>query len=248
MIGCHISEIIKTYPKVAQIYTHKLKPYEEYPHIPDLIKDLHQSESKFYIHSTFCTVPGNSKFNFFFITQLRYAVKHGAAGLVVHIPNIEQEEVVGAFRAIKGEINQKDTIVYLEHIPGMYACPEILKSLYSQISELGMNFGICIDTCHIYSSGYDLGDEKVMEDYLETISSIGCPVLVHLNDSVGDLGSHVDRHNAIGTKIWSKNKWQSLALLLKKSWDCILEMDQQKYIESMKFVNYVLDMSKDDKE
>ncbi len=61
--------------------------------------------------------------------------------------------------------------------------------------------GICIDTCHLFSSGYDIRDE---ESYRQTMKKfdtmIGFRYLkgMHLNDSKPDLGKRVDRHDSIG--------------------------------------------------
>ncbi|MCX5708654.1 MAG: deoxyribonuclease IV [Candidatus Omnitrophica bacterium] len=61
--------------------------------------------------------------------------------------------------------------------------------------------GICFDTCHAYTAGYDLASP---EGYLKTIESLEQTVglkrlkLVHLNDSRDELGSHADRHEHIG--------------------------------------------------
>jgi deoxyribonuclease-4 len=59
--------------------------------------------------------------------------------------------------------------------------------------------GICIDTCHTYTAGYDL-----VEDYDNVMKSFGDIVgfeylkSIHLNDSKKALGTHVDRHDSIG--------------------------------------------------
>lgn len=61
--------------------------------------------------------------------------------------------------------------------------------------------GICFDTCHGYSSGYDLASE---EGYQETIRQLDEIVglarlkLIHLNDTKDKLGSNRDRHEHIG--------------------------------------------------
>jgi deoxyribonuclease IV len=61
--------------------------------------------------------------------------------------------------------------------------------------------GVCLDTCHAYTAGYDLSSA---EGYREAISSLDQAVglkrlkLVHLNDSRDGLGSHLDRHEHIG--------------------------------------------------
>ena len=59
----------------------------------------------------------------------------------------------------------------------------------------------CFDTAHAYAAGYDLRDRKKVETALARIDSeaglehIKC---VHLNDSMKELGSRVDRHERIG--------------------------------------------------
>ncbi|MBR6285740.1 MAG: deoxyribonuclease IV [Bacteroidaceae bacterium] len=59
--------------------------------------------------------------------------------------------------------------------------------------------GICIDTCHTYTAGYDLVHlyDDVMNEFGEIV---GFEYLraIHLNDSKKELGSHVDRHDNIG--------------------------------------------------
>ena len=61
--------------------------------------------------------------------------------------------------------------------------------------------GVCIDTCHSYAAGYELTTE---EGYGETMDRLDDAVgfgrvrAVHLNDSKGKRGSHLDRHEQIG--------------------------------------------------
>lgn len=61
--------------------------------------------------------------------------------------------------------------------------------------------GICLDTCHVFAAGYDLRDENSLDETLRAFdSTVGFEklMLIHLNDSVGDLGSGLDRHEHIG--------------------------------------------------
>lgn len=59
--------------------------------------------------------------------------------------------------------------------------------------------GVCLDTCHTYSAGYD-----IVADYdnvfKEFDATVGFNYLcgIHLNDTKKALGSHVDRHDSIG--------------------------------------------------
>lgn len=61
--------------------------------------------------------------------------------------------------------------------------------------------GICIDTCHTYSAGYDLKtDEGYRQTWAEFDNEVGFKYLraIHLNDTKKELGSRVDRHESIG--------------------------------------------------
>ena len=59
--------------------------------------------------------------------------------------------------------------------------------------------GICLDTCHTYTEGYDIVNDydKVFDEFEK---EVGFEYLrgMHLNDSKKELGSHVDRHDNIG--------------------------------------------------
>lgn len=61
--------------------------------------------------------------------------------------------------------------------------------------------GVCIDTCHIFAAGYDIRDgaawEKTLQEFDEKIG-IQYLSAFHLNDSMKDLGSRVDRHAPLG--------------------------------------------------
>ncbi|CAG8579470.1 9218_t:CDS:10 [Cetraspora pellucida] len=84
------------------------------------------------------------------------------------------------------------------------------NSVGSKFEELGeiislvknkKRVGVCIDTCHTFAAGYDL---RTKERYEETMSEfsrhVGFQYLrgMHLNDSLKELGSRVDRHANIG--------------------------------------------------
>lgn len=61
--------------------------------------------------------------------------------------------------------------------------------------------GLCFDTCHAYTAGYDIKNKKGLDETLKKIDDligINKLKLVHINDSKGDLGSHLDRHQHIG--------------------------------------------------
>ncbi|KAJ3187401.1 hypothetical protein HDU85_006689 [Gaertneriomyces sp. JEL0708] len=61
--------------------------------------------------------------------------------------------------------------------------------------------GICLDTCHMFASGYDMRTQAAYDATMSEFGSvIGFEYLkaVHLNDSKVDLGAKKDRHESIG--------------------------------------------------
>lgn len=93
----------------------------------------------------------------------------------------------------------------------------VVENTAGQGSNLGWNFdhlafiidkvedksriGICIDTCHAYAAGYDFrtpdGYEKVWAEFDRVVGQhYLCGM--HLNDTKRELGSRIDRHEAIG--------------------------------------------------
>ncbi|MBF0110499.1 MAG: deoxyribonuclease IV [Magnetococcales bacterium] len=82
-----------------------------------------------------------------------------------------------------------------------------LGHTFEQIAELIVQvedtsrIGVCLDTCHVFTSGYDL---RTPEAYRATMKlfdqvvGLGHLKGMHLNDSKPDLGSRVDRHESLG--------------------------------------------------
>lgn len=67
--------------------------------------------------------------------------------------------------------------------------------------EKRLRIGVCIDTCHIFSAGYDLRTPEACDATLKEFDHIvGLKHLYafHLNDSMKGLGSRVDRHAPLG--------------------------------------------------
>lgn len=93
----------------------------------------------------------------------------------------------------------------------------VLESTAGQGSNLGFRFeqlariisgvedksriGVCVDTCHSHSAGYDfVSEEGYRQAWKEFDDTIGAGYLraLHLNDNKRTLGSRIDRHEKIG--------------------------------------------------
>lgn len=73
--------------------------------------------------------------------------------------------------------------------------------------------GICLDTCHAFSAGYDLESREGIENLIDEIKKhIGLDKLklIHLNDSKKPLGSGVDRHEHIGKGYIGNNGFKKI--------------------------------------
>ena len=73
--------------------------------------------------------------------------------------------------------------------------------------------GVCIDTCHAYTSGYDVkSPEGLKETFRKFDEIIGFKYLrgMHLNDSKKDFGTRVDRHDNLGKGFLGENPFNIL--------------------------------------
>jgi deoxyribonuclease-4 len=77
---------------------------------------------------------------------------------------------------------------------------EELATIYERLDR-HPRLGICLDSCHLYVSGVDVTDRPTLDTLLDELdSAVGLDRLraLHVNDSLGELGSNRDRHANIG--------------------------------------------------
>lgn len=75
---------------------------------------------------------------------------------------------------------------------------EELKMIIDQVA-LTNKIGVCLDTCHVYSGGYDLvGNLDGVLEAFDRIIGLNYLKCIHLNDSMMPFGSNKDRHEKIG--------------------------------------------------
>ena len=114
-------------------------------------------------------------------------------------------QLVNALRtAIVCSKSKKEVVVLLENNVGrknsVGGTLEELRLILDRLDS-SKQFGVCIDTCHLFASGYDLRTKQDVDIIVEKIKAIvGLKELkiIHLNDSKGGLGSNLDRHEHIG--------------------------------------------------
>ena len=85
-----------------------------------------------------------------------------------------------------------------------------LKYIIDRVDDKS-RIGVCLDTCHTYTAGYDIVNEydKVFDEFDK---EVGFSYLrgMHLNDSKKALGTHVDRHDSIGEGLIGKAFFERL--------------------------------------
>lgn len=133
--------------------------------------------------------------------NLKYSVSMGMKGVVVHVGKSLKTKVDVAL-----DIMKKNILISLNH--ASVGCQILLETPAKMGSETltkiedfisfcksinDKRFGICVDTCHVFASGY-----MPSEYLMQCIESELIPKLIHFNDSKKEKGCCLDRHEAIG--------------------------------------------------
>ena len=143
-----------------------------------------------------------------FTSELHRCRALGLHYLVSHPGNYMDERVAGLARNADAiseslEASPGNTILCLETTAGSgTALGASFEELAEIIERIDARFrgrvGICLDTCHVYSAGYDL-----VQDYegvlarLDDVLGLARLKVMHLNDSKTPFGSRRDRHELI---------------------------------------------------
>jgi hypothetical protein len=129
---------------------------------------------------------------------------------------------------------------------------ELFAKLYSKIPLVyRTRIKFCIDTQHIFASGYDMRNINIVQDYFDKFDKlIGVSniKLIHLNDSKNEFDVRIDRHESIGKGfIFSKDKESLVYILLysmKRKIPIVLETGNTNYVREIKLLkSLVLNMN-----
>ncbi|HEY9701929.1 MAG TPA: deoxyribonuclease IV [Allocoleopsis sp.] len=84
----------------------------------------------------------------------------------------------------------------------MFYTIQDLSKLYNSLQEnIRKRVKFCVDTCHIFASGYNISQVDQMKKYFDDFDSeigINNIIVIHLNDSKNKVNSGLDRHENIG--------------------------------------------------
>lgn len=122
---------------------------------------------------------------------------HVGQGVAAAIP-----QIVEILDAVMPEA--RHTTVLLETMSGKGSevgsrFEELAEIISRASSNAPERLGVCLDTCHIYSAGYDIVNrlDEVLEEF-DRVIGLNRLHAIHLNDSMTEFASHKDRHERLG--------------------------------------------------
>jgi deoxyribonuclease IV len=234
---------------------------------PDVIDYCNENDMKIVIHSPYVinlAKPFDECLPFIEIclTQIRAGTAIGSIGYVIHVGKHLKLDVFDATTNMLQNMKHIANIMREESLTckliletgagqgtEMFICRDNslapLSDFYNMFTAEEKEFiGICVDTCHIFSGGFDISSKRgVRYFFLLFDSLIGLEhlALIHLNDSKTELGGCVDRHENIGKgKINIKGLHEFVKQAKKFRIPTVLETpDETKYENEIKWIDNV---------
>jgi deoxyribonuclease-4 len=211
----------------VQVFTQSPRTWRPTNHPPENFERFKERRAETGIggvlcHALYLINLANPKDDFYekSVAALANTVEVGCAidadGVVFHIGShlgagmeAGLDRVVGAMKLVL-EGCSETTWLLMENSAGTGA------TIGRSVEELAVIFerlgghprlGVCLDSCHLYASGYDVTDEAALDGVLDELDrQIGLDRLraLHVNDSAAPLGSNRDRHANIGEGLLGK--------------------------------------------
>jgi deoxyribonuclease IV len=154
-----------------------------------------------------CEQLGLKLLNFHPGSHLRQISEEQSLELVAESLNLVLEQTRGVTAVIENTAGQGSNLGYrFEH----------LAAIIERVEDKS-RIGVCLDTCHTFTAGYDLRTQAACDaTFAEFDSTVGFGYLrgMHLNDSKPDIGSRVDRHESLGQ---GKLGWEVFRYIMNDS-------------------------------
>ncbi|PSB87861.1 deoxyribonuclease IV [Photobacterium damselae] len=186
---------------------------------PDAEK-LEKSRNAFIDEMDRCQQLGLHLLNFHPGSHLKKISESDCLALIAESINMAHQAVPNMVAVIENTAGQGSNLGWrFEH----------LAEIIAQVEDK-TRVGVCIDTCHTFAAGYDLRTEQATEQtFAEFDQIVGMHYLrgMHLNDSKGKLGSHLDRHNSLGVG--------------EIGWDCFRYLMQDPRFDNIPLVLETID-------
>lgn len=187
-----------------------IEPKHILPHASYLINlgnpdptNLKKSRDAFLDEMQRCEQLGLTLLNFHPGSHLKKMSEEDCLAQIAEEINIALQKTKGVTAVLENTAGQGTNLGYrFEH----------LKQIIDQVEDKS-RVGVCIDTAHTLAAGYDIRTE---EGYRETMCQIdkiiGLEYLrgIHLNDSLKELASRVDRHASVGEGVMGMTLFEVL--------------------------------------
>lgn len=178
--------------------THGYEPWQILPHSSYLInlghpgkEELAKSRAAFLDEMQRCEQLGIPQLNFHPGSHLKRISPEESLKIVAESINIALDKTRSVTAVIENTAGQGSNLGHTF---------EQIRDIIDLVDDK-KRVGVCLDTCHTFTAGYDLvSPEAYEETFRQYDEIIGFGYLrgIHLNDSMKALGSHVDRHDSIG--------------------------------------------------
>jgi deoxyribonuclease-4 len=175
------------------------KPFQILPHDSYLInlghpekEPLEKSRASFLDEMKRCELLGLDRLNFHPGSHLNLIAIEDCLSRIAESLNIVLEKTTGVIAVIENTAGQGTNLGHTF---------EQIRLIIDGVEDKS-RVGVCIDTCHAYTSGYDVKTARGFQDTFEKFERIiGLKYLkgMHLNDTKKDFGTRVDRHENIGS-------------------------------------------------
>jgi deoxyribonuclease-4 len=138
-----------------------------------------------------CELLGLDRLNFHPGSHLKKITEEECLDKIAESMNITLDKTTGVSLVLENTAGQGSNLGWkFEH----------LAYIIDKIEDKS-RVGVCIDTCHMFTAGYDIRTKEVYDktwDEFENIVGFKYLMGMHINDSKPPLGSHVDRHHSLG--------------------------------------------------
>jgi endonuclease IV len=180
----------------CQVFTYGPQSRSKNHYDGELLKSL---KTKIFVHSTYLTdgywgaVENQSErsLNSYYKhiqEQLDSTYEIGGKGLVIHITRKKIPIIKEGMILLQKNIKQPKTVKLILEFRAMkpstdcsYETANRLNALYNELRNIKLDWGFCIDTSHMWATGVQMNDAKLISKWFKDIKCGNKIVLFHLN-------------------------------------------------------------------